>query len=147
MPYSLGLVDFTIGLLNSVLNLPDGQVKFLGEFKLQMKGKQFFSSKHSWGLVQMNLGLVYAIYSLPKCQAVKLTLVAPWECNYPNRIKSFLIVVMRKDFMTKGGKLRGILLRGIWSYRCCCYVVLPFNWLNDSGTCVLLSCFSFVSRK
>ena len=29
------LVDFAIGLVNSILNLPDGQVKFLEEFKLQ----------------------------------------------------------------------------------------------------------------
>ena len=29
---SLGLVDFVTGLVNSVLNLPDGQVKFFGEF-------------------------------------------------------------------------------------------------------------------
>ena len=27
---NLGLVDFAIGLVNSVLNLPDGQVIFLG---------------------------------------------------------------------------------------------------------------------
>ena len=32
---SPGLVDFAIGLVNSVLNLPDGQVKFFEEFKLQ----------------------------------------------------------------------------------------------------------------
>ena len=32
---SPGLVDFVIGLVNSVLNLPDGQVKFFEEFKLQ----------------------------------------------------------------------------------------------------------------
>ena len=32
--YSLGLVDFAIGLLNSVLNLPNGKVKFFEEFKL-----------------------------------------------------------------------------------------------------------------
>ena len=31
----LGLVDFAIVLVNSVLNLPDGQVKFFEEFKLQ----------------------------------------------------------------------------------------------------------------
>ena len=31
---SLGLVDFAIGLVNSVLNLPDGQVEFFEEFKL-----------------------------------------------------------------------------------------------------------------
>ena len=29
-----GLVEFAIGLVNSVLNLPKGQVKFFEEFKL-----------------------------------------------------------------------------------------------------------------
>ena len=32
---SPGLVDFAIGLVNSVLNLADGQVKFIEGFKLQ----------------------------------------------------------------------------------------------------------------
>ena len=32
---SLGLVDFAIGLVNSILNLPDGLVKCFEEFKLQ----------------------------------------------------------------------------------------------------------------
>ena len=31
---SPGLVDFAIGLVNSVLNFPDGQVKIFGKFKL-----------------------------------------------------------------------------------------------------------------
>ena len=31
---SLGLVDFAIGLVNSVLNLPDGQVKFFLGIKI-----------------------------------------------------------------------------------------------------------------
>ena len=30
---SLGLVDFAIGLVNSVFNLPDGQVMFYEEFE------------------------------------------------------------------------------------------------------------------
>lgn len=38
---SPGLVDFPVGLVDSVRHLPDGQVKFLGtifeEFKLQIK--------------------------------------------------------------------------------------------------------------
>ena len=34
---SPGLVDFAIELVNSVLNLPDGQVTFFEEFKLQNK--------------------------------------------------------------------------------------------------------------
>ena len=32
---SPGLVDFAIGLVNSVLNLPDGQVMIFEEFKLK----------------------------------------------------------------------------------------------------------------
>ena len=41
---SLGLVDFAIGLVNSILNLPDGQVIFLGKFKLQKNCDQSCSS-------------------------------------------------------------------------------------------------------
>ena len=37
---SPGLVDFGFGLVNSVLNLPDGQVNFFGKFKLQKDGNQ-----------------------------------------------------------------------------------------------------------
>ena len=32
---STGLLDFAVGLVKYVFSLPDGQVKFLGEFKLQ----------------------------------------------------------------------------------------------------------------
>ena len=35
MSDSPGLVDFAIGVGNFVLNLPDGQVEFFEEFKLQ----------------------------------------------------------------------------------------------------------------
>ena len=35
MSDSPGLVDFAIRLVNSVINLSDGQVKFFEEFKLQ----------------------------------------------------------------------------------------------------------------
>ena len=37
---SPGLVDFAFGLVNSVLNLSDGQANFLGKFKLQKDGSQ-----------------------------------------------------------------------------------------------------------
>ena len=37
---SPGLVDFAFGLVNYVLNLSDGQVNFLGKFKLQKDGNQ-----------------------------------------------------------------------------------------------------------
>ena len=45
MPDNLGLVDFAIGLVNSVLNLPNGQVRYFGEFKLQKNCNQSSSSK------------------------------------------------------------------------------------------------------
>ena len=56
------LVDFAIGLVNSVLNLPDGQVKLFGEFKLQKNCNESCSSKKI-GLVKMTLGLIHASYS------------------------------------------------------------------------------------
>ena len=35
MSDSPGLVDFAIGLVNSVVNLPDGQVRFFEQFEEQ----------------------------------------------------------------------------------------------------------------
>ena len=78
MSDSPGLVDFTIGLVFLVLNLPDGQVLFFwGKFKLQKDCYQSCQSKRVLGLVEMTCGLVHAIYSLPEWQAVKLTFFAP----------------------------------------------------------------------
>ena len=48
MSDSPGLVDFAIGLVNFVLNLPNGQVKIFEEFKLQKNCEfpnYFYSSK------------------------------------------------------------------------------------------------------
>ena len=44
-----GLVDFAIGLLNSVLNLPDGQVKYFEEFNLQKNFKINFAHQKILG--------------------------------------------------------------------------------------------------
>ena len=49
MSDSPGLVDFAIGLVNPVLNLPKGQVKFWGKFKLQKNCNQYCSSKKFFG--------------------------------------------------------------------------------------------------
>ena len=70
MSDSPGLVDFAIGLVNSVFNLPDGQVMFYEEFEKQ-KNKTFL------GLVEMTSGLVNASFSLPEWQAVKMFFFAP----------------------------------------------------------------------
>ena len=70
---SPGLVDFAIGLVNSVLNLPVGQVEYFEEFNLQ-KNCQI---KKCWGLFEMTFGQVIASFSLPEWQAVKMTFFAP----------------------------------------------------------------------
>ena len=79
MSDSPGLVDFAIGLVIFVLNLPDGQVLFFGEFKLQKDCNQSCVSKRVLGLVEMTCGLVHACYSLPEWKAVKLTFFAPCQ--------------------------------------------------------------------
>ena len=46
---SLGLVDFVIRLVNSVLNLPDGQVKYFEEFNLQKNCEINSAHQKIWG--------------------------------------------------------------------------------------------------
>ena len=58
----LGLVEFVTGLVNSVLNLPDGQVKFFGEFMVINPAHQ----KIFFGLYKVTLGIVHSSYSLPE---------------------------------------------------------------------------------
>ena len=50
---SPGLVDFAIGLVNSVINLPDGQVNFFEEFQLQKNCELNLLIKTFLGLVEM----------------------------------------------------------------------------------------------
>ena len=80
MSDSPGLVDFAIGQVNSVLNLPDRQVKYFEEFNLQnlRTVKSILLIKKFGGLVEMTYGLVNASFSLPEWQAVKMTLFVPW---------------------------------------------------------------------
>ena len=46
---SPGLVDFAIGLVNSVLNLPDRQVKYVEEFILQKNYEINSAHQKIWG--------------------------------------------------------------------------------------------------
>ena len=77
MSDSLELVDFAMGLVNSVFNLPDGQVNFFEEFKLQKNCEINLLIKTFWGLVEMIFGLVNVNFSLSEWQAVKMTFFAP----------------------------------------------------------------------
>ena len=55
MSDSPGLVDFAIGVGNFVLNLPDGQVEFFEEFKLQKYCQINLLIKTVLGLVEMTV--------------------------------------------------------------------------------------------
>ena len=67
---SQGLVDFVIGLVNTVLNLPDGLLKvfFLVGVGIQMQKNrnQSCSSKIFLRLFEMTFGLVRTSSSLPE---------------------------------------------------------------------------------
>ena len=62
---SQGLVDFAIGLVNSVINLSNGQVKSFAEFKLQKKCEINLLIKTFLGLVEMMFGLVMLASACP----------------------------------------------------------------------------------
>ena len=70
-------MDFAIGLANSVINLPDGQVKSFAEFKLQKNCEINLLIKTFLGLVEMMFGLVNVSFSFPEWQAAKMTFFAP----------------------------------------------------------------------
>ena len=74
---SRGLVDFAIGQVNIVLNLPDGQVKFFEKCKLQKKCEINCAHQNVFGASSNDVCIVNATFSLPEWQAVKLTFFAP----------------------------------------------------------------------
>ena len=78
MSDSPGLVDFAIGLVNSVFHLPNGQVMFFEEFEWQKNCEINSASQKVLGLVEMMSGLVNASFILPEWQAVKMIFFAPW---------------------------------------------------------------------
>ena len=88
MSDSPGLVDFAIGLVNSVIKLPDGQVKLFEEFKLQKNCEINLLVKTFFGLVEMIFGLVNVSFSLPEWQAVKMIFLAPWTTDTTLRHES-----------------------------------------------------------
>ena len=69
-------VDFAIRLVKSVLNLPNRQLKFVGEFKSQKNCEINSAHQNFLGLVEMAFGLVYTSLNLPESQAVKMTFFA-----------------------------------------------------------------------
>ena len=76
MSNTLGLVDFAIGLVNSVLNLPYWQLIFGGNSNYR---RTVINPAHQlfFRLDEMTFGLVHARYSLPQWEAVN------WLSLYP----------------------------------------------------------------
>ena len=77
MSDSPGPVDFAIGVVNSVIDSADGQVKFFEEFKLLKNFEINLLIKTFLGLVEMMFGLVNVSFSLLEWQAVKMIFFAP----------------------------------------------------------------------
>ena len=89
---SPGLVDFSMGLVNPVFNLPDGQVMFFwGIWITEELWNQYIILlvKKLSGLVEMTSGLVSASFSLPKWQTVKMIFFAPWARTYITYIREY----------------------------------------------------------
>ena len=106
MSNSSGIVDFAIGLVNSVFNLPDGQLMFLRNSINRRTVNSILLVKKDLGLVEITSGLVNARFSLPEWQAVKMIFFAPciarfyWEirfkiilCNISNMLRSVTTAV------------------------------------------------------
>ena len=69
-------MDFAIGLVNSVINLPEVQVKLFEEFKLQKNCEINLLINTFLGLVEMMLGLVNVSFNLPEWHAINMTFFA-----------------------------------------------------------------------
>jgi len=68
---SPGLVDFAMGLVNSVFNLPDGQVMFLRNSNNRRTVKSILLVKKLLGLVEMTSGLVNVASACPNGKLLK----------------------------------------------------------------------------
>ena len=95
---------FAVRLVNSVLNLPDGQVILWGGIQTQKNCNQSCSSIF-FGLVEMTFRLVHDSHSLPFGQAVKLTFFAPWKfihcwpfvLTFPGHCSPNLVFILLSD--------------------------------------------------
>ena len=75
-------MDFAIGLMNSVFNLPDGQVIYFEEFEKQKNCEINSAREKAFGLVEMTSGLVNVSFSLPEWQAVNMIFFATCSSFY-----------------------------------------------------------------
>ena len=141
MSDSLGLVDYVIGPVNSVLNLPDRQMVFLGEFKLQKNCNQSCSSIFFFRLVEMMSGLVHARYLK--------TVICPWKI-LEKSLKFVCLKLYEPQFhftplLLFWPKLSDALLKYTWSK------LTPTNrelcWSIKMIVLVYLQCFTDILKR
>ena len=105
---SPGLVDFAIGLVNFVLNLADGQVKFFEGFKLQKNCEINSAVKMFLGLVEMTFGLCiclgYSSFILPEWQALKILL----SLHPVGSLSKGWVIHLRPPYIPAGTHLAGV---------------------------------------
>ena len=65
---ALRLVDFAIRLPNSVLNLPDGDVKYFGNSNYRRTVRSILLIKKFLGLIKITFGIVHALVESDICQ-------------------------------------------------------------------------------
>ena len=82
MSDSLGLTDFAITLVNSVINLSDEQVKFFEEVKLQKNCEINPNIKTFLGLIENDVWASNVSFSLPQWQEVNMIFFAPWHIDH-----------------------------------------------------------------
>ena len=68
--------------MNSVFNLPDGQVIYFEEFEKQKNCEINSARQRAFGLVEMTSGLVNVSFSLPEWQAVNMIFFATCSSFY-----------------------------------------------------------------
>ena len=83
-----GLVEFAVGLVDSVLNLLNRQVMFYEGIQIAEDLLSILLIKILRGLFEMTFRLVHASYSLSEWQIVKLTFFA--HCNLGFQTTTFL---------------------------------------------------------
>ena len=147
--YSLRLLDFAIGLVNSVVNLPDGQVKFFEEFEWQKNCEINLLIKTFLGLVEMMFGLSKCWLQLAQMASCKnVFLCTLWVILYLLALFVYActcsLILWCIIFYTKTKSFKNILAIKFWLLESNSYlfnVLLILQWLLSNFSSQNQSCF------
>ena len=112
---SPGLMDFAIGLVNLVVNLPDGQVIFFEEFEKQKNCEINSAVQKAFGLVEMTSGLVNVSFSCRNDFLCNLVLLIQKLQLY--RFPMLTLQCIEQNVVTSLSYLPGLHHSTAWSVR------------------------------